>query len=79
MPFIRTLVIALLIAAGAFFLAMGLQVPIPYVSWHPVPTRDIPLGLVLIFAGIALTRFWTPPQDESELVAEWKRSRKHEE
>ncbi|UWZ86697.1 hypothetical protein [Occallatibacter riparius] len=79
MPFIRTPVVALLIAAGAFFLAMGLDVPIPYIAWHAVPTRDISIGLVLICAGIAVSRFWTPRQDESELVAEWKRSRKHEE
>jgi hypothetical protein len=79
MPFIRTLVIALLIAAGAFFLAMGLRVPIPYISWHAVPARDISIGLVLVFGGIAAARFWTPPQDESQLVEEWKRSRKHEE
>ena len=79
MPFIRTLVIALLIACGAFFLAMGLEVPIPYIAWHAVPARDIPIGLALIFAGIAVARFWVPPQDESQLVEEWKRSRKHEE
>ena len=79
MPFIRTLVIALLIACGAFFLALGLGVPIPYISWNVVPARDIPVGLVLVFAGIAVTRFWTPPEDESQLVEEWKRSRKHTE
>jgi hypothetical protein len=77
MPFIRTLVIALLIACGAFFLAMGLEVPIPYVSWRGVPARDIPIGLLLVVAGIAVTRYWTPPQDESQLVEEWKHSRKH--
>jgi hypothetical protein len=77
MPFIRTLVIALLIVCGAFFLAEGLEVPIPYLSWHAVPARDIPIGLVLVFAGIAVARFWVAPQDESQLVEEWKRSRKH--
>ena len=78
MPFIRTLVIALLIACGAFFLAVGLQVPIPYISWHGVAARDIPIGIVLIFAGIAATRFWVAPQDESQMVEEWKRSRKRD-
>jgi hypothetical protein len=79
MPFIRTLVIAVLIACGGFFLAMGLNVPVPYVSWHAVAARDIPIGLVLVFAGIAVARYWVAPQDESQLVEEWKRSRKHEE
>jgi membrane protease YdiL (CAAX protease family) len=79
MPFIRTLVIALLVVCGAFFLAMGLEVPIPSISWHAVPARDIPIGLVLVFAGIAVFRFWTPPEDESQLVEEWKRNRKHSE
>ena len=79
MTFIRTLMIALLIAGGAFFLAMGLDVPLPSIAWHAVPARDISIGLVLIFGGIALARFWTPPQDESQIVEEWKRSRKHEE
>jgi amino acid transporter len=77
MPFIRTLLIALLIACGAFLLAVGLEVPIPYISWHAVPARDIPIGILLVLAGIAVTRYWIPPQDESQLVEEWKRSRKH--
>jgi hypothetical protein len=79
MPFIRTLVIVLLIAAGALFLAVGLEVPIPYIAWHGVPARDIPIGIILVFAGIAVARYWVPPQDESQLVEEWRRSRKHEE
>ena len=79
MPFIRTLVIALLMICGAFFLAVGLEVPVPYVSWHAVPARDIPIGIILVFGGIAVARYWTVPQDESQLVEEWKRTRKHHE
>jgi hypothetical protein len=78
MPFIRTLVISLLMTCAAFFLAAGLEVPIPHLSWHAVPARDIPIGIAFVLAGIAVARYWTPPQDESQLVEEWKRSRKHE-
>jgi hypothetical protein len=78
MPFIRTLVIVLLVIGGAFFLCVGLEVPIPRLGWHAVPARDIPIGIAFVFAGIAVARFWIPPQDESQLVEEWKRSRKHD-
>jgi hypothetical protein len=76
MSLVRILVIGLLIVAGAFFLAMGLDVPIPHLGYHGLPARDIPIGIILVFAGIAVSRFWTLPQDESQLVEEWKH-RKH--
>lgn len=77
MTLLRLLVIGLLVVCGAFFLAMGLEVPLPNVGWHAAPGRDIAIGIVLVFAGIAIARFWTVPEDESKLVEDWKKSRKH--
>jgi hypothetical protein len=76
MPFVRTLVIAVLMICGAFFLAMGIGVPIPHLAWQSAPERDIAIGIVLIFAGIGVARFWEVPKDESQLIEEWKKSRK---
>ena len=77
MSLLRLLVIGALVACGAFFLAMGLQVPLPNVGWHPAPGRDITIGIVLVLAAIATARFWTVPEDESKLVEDWKNSRKN--
>ena len=77
MTLLRLLVIGLLVVCGAFFLAMGLEVPLPNVGWPAAPGRDIAIGIVLVFAGIAIARFWTVPEDESKLVEDWKKSRKH--
>jgi hypothetical protein len=76
MPVVRALVIALLMILAALFLAMGLGVSIPNLSWRSVPARDIPIGILLVFAGLAVARFWTVPQNEEKLMAEWQR-RKH--
>jgi hypothetical protein len=70
------LLIGVLIVAGAVFLAFGLDVPIPRLGYQGLPARDIPIGVVLVFAGIAVSRFWIVPQNENQLVEEWK-NRKH--
>ena len=77
MSFVRILIIALLMICGAFFLAMGLDVPIPHLAWQASPGRDVAIGLVLVFAGIAVARFWTIPLDENKVMDDWKRSRKN--
>jgi len=76
MSLIRVLVIGMLMLCGAIFLAMGLEVAIPHLAWHPVPARDLPIGLILVFAGIAVARFWTLPTNEDHLLEDWKH-RKH--
>jgi hypothetical protein len=68
----RSLVIAVLMIFAAFFLAMGLDIPIPDLPWRGLAVRDIPIGVLLVFAGMAVARFWTVPEDESRLVDEWK-------
>jgi hypothetical protein len=76
MSVLRGLVIALLMIFAIFFLAMGLGVPIPHLPWRGLAARDVPIGILLVFAGLAVARFWSIPQDESKLVEDWHRRRK---
>jgi hypothetical protein len=73
---IRGLVIALLMILAAFFLGVGPGVRIPLLPWRWVAARDIPIGIVLVLAGLAVARFWMIPEDESKLLDEWQRRRK---
>ena len=77
MSVIRSLVIALLMIFAVVFLMEGLNVPIPHLPWRGLAGRDIPIGILLVFAGLAVARFWTIPQDEGKFVEEWHRRRKH--
>lgn len=76
MPIARLLVIALLLIFAVLFLAMGLDVPIPHFPWRGLAARDIPIGILLVFAALAVARFWTIPQDDDKLIEEWQRRRK---
>jgi hypothetical protein len=86
MFFVKAILIAALLICGAFFLAMGLGVPIPHVAYKGLVIRDAPIGLVFVIAGIALARLWPISQDSSyketsgtgpgRIVKEWKRSNK---
>ena len=78
MSALKSLSIALLILLAILFLAMGLDVPIPHFPWRGRAARDIPIGVLLVFAGLAVARFWTIPQDENKLIDEWHRSRKRQ-
>ena len=77
MSAVRLLVIAVLMIFAIFFLASGLDVPIPHLPWRGLAARDIPIGILFVLAGLAVVRFWTIPQDEGKLVEEWHRRRKH--
>jgi uncharacterized membrane protein len=76
MSILRSLLIAVLMILAIFFLAEGLGIPVPHLQWRGYPARDISIGILLVFAGIAVARFWTIPQDESRLIDDWKRHRK---
>ncbi len=76
MAFLKMLVIALLMISAILFLAGGLDVPIPHLPWRGLPARDLPIGIVLVFAGLAVARFWVIPQDESKLVDQWQHRRR---
>lgn len=77
MSAVRLLVIAVLMIFAIFFLALGLDVPIPHLPRRSLAARDIPIGILLVFVGLAVARFWTIPRDEGKLVEEWHRRRKH--
>lgn len=72
----KSSLIALLLALAVLFLAMGLEVPIPHLPWRGVSARDIPIGILLVFAGMAVARFWTIAQNEDKLMDDWQRRRK---
>jgi hypothetical protein len=76
MSILRTLVIAVLMIFAVFFLAMGLDIPVPHLPWRGLAARDIPIGILLVFAAIAVARFWTIPLNEEKLLEDWKK-RKH--
>jgi hypothetical protein len=76
MSALKSAAIALLIISAILFLAMGLDVPVPFLPWRGLPARDIPIGVLLVFAGLAVARFWTIPRDEAKLLEDWQRSRK---
>jgi hypothetical protein len=75
MAIVRTLTIALLMIFAIYFLAMGLDIPVPHMPWRGMAARDIPIGILLVFAGLAVARFWTVPVDEEKLLDDFKRSR----
>lgn len=77
MSVVKSLMIGLLILFAIFFLAMGLDIPVPHLPWRGLAARDIPIGILLIFAGLAVARFWTIPQDENKLIDDFRRTRKH--
>ena len=76
MRVIRGLAIALLMILAAFFLGLGPAMRIPHLPWRWAPARDIPIGILLVLAGLAVARFWTIPQDEEKLLDDWQRRRK---
>ena len=77
MSVVRSLVIVVLMIFAVVFLMVGLAVPVPHLPWRGLAARDIPIGIFLVFAGLAAGRFWVIPKDEGRLVEEWYRSRKH--
>ena len=51
------LVLALLVG-GAFFLATGLGVVIPLITYKGLQAHGVPVGILLVAAGVALAAFW---------------------
>jgi len=76
MSILRSVFIAILMILGTFFLAEGAGIPIPQILWHASPARDISVGVLFVFAGIAVARFWTVPPDESRLIDDWRQRRR---
>ena len=72
MSLLRAGVVTLLMLFATLFLAIGLDIPVPHLPWRPMASRDIPLGILLVFAGIAVARYWTVPEDEEKLLDDWK-------
>ena len=48
-----------LCAAGVYFLLKGLGVATPFVKYKGAEGHDIPAGIALLVAGIAVARLWS--------------------
>lgn len=76
MAVLRSLVIAVLMILAIFFLAEGLGVAVPHLHWRGFPARDITVGILLVFVGIAVARFWVIPKNEDRVMEDWQRRRR---
>jgi type III secretory pathway component EscR len=47
-----------LLVAGTFFLLTGVGVPLPLIKYKGLVSQNVPAGVVLLAAGITLSRFW---------------------
>lgn len=75
MSILKSVVVAVLLMFAIFFLAMGMDVPVPHLPWRGMAARDIPMGILLVLASIVVARFWTVPEDEQKLIDDFHRSR----
>jgi len=48
-----------LCAAGVYFLLKGLGVATPFIKYKGAEAHDIPAGVALLVAAIAVARLWT--------------------
>jgi len=55
---LKWITVIAVLAAGLFFLAHGLGVHIPKVEYKGPKAYDVPVGLFIVAAGIALAAFW---------------------
>jgi len=58
MGFLKFILVTALMAGGVFFLLKGFGVAIPFVSYQGFEAHNVPAGLGIFAAGIALARFW---------------------
>lgn len=56
--FFKFIVVAGLMAAGAYFIAKGLGAPLPFVNSKWVQTASVPAGAILLAAAIGVAYFW---------------------
>ena len=55
---VKAILVAGLLAGGAFFLLNGLGVDIPFIKYKGAEGRDLPAGVVLFLFGALLAIFW---------------------
>ena len=63
--FLKWLLVFGLLAAGTFFLLRGLGIPVPLIKYKGLEGHQVPAGVVLLAAGIALASLWKVSTEES--------------
>lgn len=64
--FLKFVAVIGLLTAGVVFLANGLGVSIPLVTYEGIEAYQVPVGLALLGGGIALAKFWQVSTSASE-------------
>jgi len=70
---LKFVLVAGLLVAGSVAILVGFGVPIPAVTYKGFKARDLPVGVVLIVAAIALARFWKieeTTEEKQEIIEE---------
>jgi hypothetical protein len=55
---LKALLLFSMVVAGTLLLLAGLSIEIPLVKLNGLEAHGVPVGLAVIFAGIALAHFW---------------------
>ena len=55
---LKFVLVAALLACGAFFLATDLGVEVPLIKYEGLEAHNVPVGIAFLVAGVALARFW---------------------
>jgi hypothetical protein len=63
---LKFLLVGGLIVAGTLFLLKGLGVDLPVLKYKGLVVRDVPAGIILLGAAIALAKFWKIEGDRTE-------------
>jgi len=62
---LKFVLVASMLASGAFFLASGLGIEISIIKYKGLEAHGVPVGLLLIAAGIALAFLWKIRREET--------------
>lgn len=61
----KTIVVVLVFAVGAFFLARGLGVAIPVIEYKGLKANNLPAGAGILLFDLALAVLWKPKVTET--------------
>jgi hypothetical protein len=55
---LKSILVVLILACGAFFVATGLGVEVPLIKYEGFEAYNIPAGIIILLVGLALAKFW---------------------
>lgn len=62
----KSLLVFFFLAAGVIVLMSGLNIEIPLVKFKGLEAHQIPVGIAIILAGVALAYFWKVSEETIE-------------